>query len=156
MIIPSEVMGDRDRQVSYNITSRCNQKWIQMNFITKEKQIHRSGKETYSYQKGNVEGVQGVKSWFRTIIHLKNRSCCYSLLTLSCLTLCEPMTIAGQAPVSRDFPGKTIRAGCQFLLQGILPTQGLNPDLLPVSCTAGGFLPLSQQGSRDTDVEGAP
>ena len=42
-----------------------------MNFITKEKQIHRLRKETYSYQKGNVEGVQGVKSWFRTIIHLK-------------------------------------------------------------------------------------
>ena len=29
-----------------------------------------------------------------------------------------------------DFPGKNIRVGCHFLLQGIFPTQGLNPGLL--------------------------
>ena len=125
-----------------------------MSFITKEKQIHRLRKETYSYQKGNVEGLQGVKSWFRTIIHLKTGAAVV-VYSLSPVWRCaSPWTIAGQAPVSRNFPGKTIRVGCQFLLQGILPTQGLNPYLLPVSCTAGGFLPLSQQGSRDTDAEG--
>ena len=29
-----------------------------------------------------------------------------------------------------DFPGKTTGVGCHFLLQGIFPTQGLNPGLL--------------------------
>ena len=29
-----------------------------------------------------------------------------------------------------NFPGKNTRAGCHFLLQGILPTQALNPCLL--------------------------
>ena len=29
-----------------------------------------------------------------------------------------------------DFPGKNTGVGCQFLLQGIFPTQGLNPRLL--------------------------
>ena len=29
-----------------------------------------------------------------------------------------------------DFPGKNTGAGCHFLLQGIFPTQGLNPRLL--------------------------
>ena len=28
-----------------------------------------------------------------------------------------------------DFPGKNTRVGCHFLLQGIFPTQGLNPSL---------------------------
>ena len=28
-----------------------------------------------------------------------------------------------------DFPGKNTGVGCHFLLQGIFPTQGLNPDL---------------------------
>ena len=28
-----------------------------------------------------------------------------------------------------DFPGKNTGVGCQFLLQGIFPTQGLNPGL---------------------------
>ena len=29
-----------------------------------------------------------------------------------------------------DFPGKSTRVGCHFLLQGIFPTQGSNPGLL--------------------------
>jgi len=29
-----------------------------------------------------------------------------------------------------DFPGKNTEVGCHFLLQGIFPTQGLNPYLL--------------------------
>ena len=29
-----------------------------------------------------------------------------------------------------DSPGKITKVGCQALLQGILPTQGLNPHLL--------------------------
>ena len=35
-----------------------------------------------------------------------------------------------------NFPGKNTRMGYHFLLQGIFPTQGLNPHLLPL---AGGF-----------------
>ena len=30
----------------------------------------------------------------------------------------------------RNFPGKNTGVGCHFLLQGIFPTQGLNPHLL--------------------------
>ena len=38
-----------------------------------------------------------------------------------------------------NFPGNNTGAGCHFLLQGIVPTQGLNP-CSPVSTTlAGGF-----------------
>ena len=32
--------------------------------------------------------------------------------------------------VCGDSPGKNSRVGCHFLLQGIFPTQGLNPGLL--------------------------
>ena len=69
MIIQSEV---RETGTGKHMISLLGviEKRIQMNFITKEKQIHRLRKETYSYQKRNVEGVQGVNSWFRTIIHL--------------------------------------------------------------------------------------
>ena len=44
----------------------------------------------------------------------------------SCLTLCQ-----------WDFPGKNTGVGCHFFLQGISPTQGLNPYLLQGSCSAG-------------------
>ena len=48
----------------------------------------------------------------------------------SCPTLCDP--IDGSPPGSRpwDSPGKNTGVGCHFLLQGIFPTQGSNPDLL--------------------------
>ena len=34
-----------------------------------------------------------------------------------------PWTVADQAPPPWDFPGKSSRVGCHFLLQGISPTQ---------------------------------
>ena len=72
MIIPREVRGTGTDTCHMISLLGVIEKRIQMNFITKEKQIHRLRKETYSYQKRNVEGVQGVNSWFRTIKHLMN------------------------------------------------------------------------------------
>ncbi|XP_070336642.1 coiled-coil domain-containing protein 171 isoform X2 [Odocoileus virginianus] len=37
---------------------------------------------------------------------------------------------AVKVPMSMDSPGKNLGVGCHFLLQGIFPTQGLNPCLL--------------------------
>ena len=39
-------------------------------------------------------------------------------------------TVVCQVPQSTEFSGKDITVGCHFLLQGIFPTQGSNPDLL--------------------------
>ena len=51
-----EVKRDRERQVSRAITSGRTWKWMQMNFITKEKQAHRLRKEIDVYQERNVDG----------------------------------------------------------------------------------------------------
>ena len=40
-----------------------------------------------------------------------------------------PWTVACQAPLFGDFPGKNTGVGCCFLLQGIFLTQGSNPGL---------------------------
>ena len=47
----------------------------------------------------------------------------------SCLTFWDPMDIARHASLSMRFPGKNTGVGCHVVLQGIFPTQGLNPDL---------------------------
>ena len=63
----------------------------------------------------------------------KNPFCSYcvtvkELITQSNLTLVTLWTVARQAPLScLDFPGKNTRVRCHALLQGIFPTQGLNP-----------------------------
>ena len=46
-----------------------------------------------------------------------------SEVTQSCPTLCDPMTVAHQAPLSMgDSPGKNTGVGCHAL-EGIFPTQ---------------------------------
>ena len=49
-----------------------------------------------------------------------------------------------------DFLGMSTEVGCHFLLQGIFPTQGLNPGLPHCRQT---FYHLSQQGSSKEDIQ---
>ena len=52
------------------------------------------------------------------------------LVTQSCPTLCNPMDCSPPgSSVHGDSPGKNTGVGCHALLQGIFPTQGLNPAL---------------------------
>ena len=56
--------------------------------------------------------------------------CEVKLKSLSCIQLfATSRTVAYQALCPWDFPGKSTGMGCHFLLQGIFPTQGLNPGL---------------------------
>ena len=51
---------------------------------------------------------------------------------LSCVQLfCNPMDCSPpSSSVHGDSPGENTGVGCHFFLQGIFPTQGLNPSLL--------------------------
>ena len=52
------------------------------------------------------------------------------LVAQPCLTLCDPMDCSPPgSTVHGDSPGKNTGVGCHALLQGIFPTQGLNPGL---------------------------
>ena len=53
-----------------------------------------------------------------------------SLITQSCLTLCDPMhSSPPDSSVHGGFPDKTTGVGCHAFLQGIFPTQGSNSGL---------------------------
>ena len=57
------------------------------------------------------------------------RFCCCCVVQL-CPTLCDPMNCSPPgSSVHGDSPGKNTTAGCHAFLQGIFPTQGLNPGL---------------------------
>ena len=58
-----------------------------------------------------------------------------------------PWSVALQAPLSMDSPGKNTGVGCQALLQGIFPIQGLNPHLLCILRLQVGSLPLVPPGT---------
>ena len=74
------------------------------------------------------------------------------LVSESCLTLCDP--IDGSPPGSSvlgDSPGKNTGVGCHALLQGIFPTQALNPGLPHYWHI---LYQLSHQGSPCYSLEG--
>ena len=50
-------------------------------------------------------------------------------VTWSCLLFVTPWTVAARLLCPWDSPGKNTGVGCHALLQGIFPTQGLNPGL---------------------------
>ena len=71
----------------------------------------------------------------------------FSSVAQSCPTLCNRMDSSlYQAPLSMGFLGKSTGVGCHFLLQGIFPTQGLNPGLPHCRQT---LYRLSHQGSPE-------
>ena len=73
-----------------------------------------------------------------------------SEVTQSCPTLCDPMdSRLHQASPSMGFSRQEYWRGLPFLLQGIFPTQGLNPG--PSHCRQTLYL-LSHQGSPNEDV----
>ena len=72
-----------------------------------------------------------------TVFHLVSPLLQFTRLNLTCVHVCAqslnrvwlfatPWTIATRLLCLWDFPGKNIRVGCHFLLQGIFPTQGSN------------------------------
>ena len=56
--------------------------------------------------------------------------CSYCSVTSHVQLFATPWTVAHQAPLPKDFPGKNTGGGCHFLLQVIFWTQGSNPALL--------------------------
>ena len=56
--------------------------------------------------------------------------CCVCLVVQACPTLCDPVDVAHQAPLSMGLPRQEYWSGLPFPSLGIFPTQGLNPGLL--------------------------
>ena len=82
---------------------------------------------------------------------IQQQFCCF-LVTKSCPTLQFHGLQLTKLFCPWDFPGKNTGVGCHFLLQGIFPTQGLNPCLLHWQADS---LPLSHQRSPQNFVEGS-
>ena len=78
--------------------------------------------------------------------------CCHLaafLLFLTCYVtsvISDSWTVALQTLLSMGPPGKNTGVGCHSLLQGIFPTQGLNPHLLCLLHCQAGSLSLIPPG----------
>ena len=79
--------------------------------------------------------------------HNRSIRCVLAESLQSCLTVCDPMDLARQAPLSMGSSRQEYWSGCHFLLQGTLPNPGIKP-MSPMSpALQADSLPLSHQGS---------
>ena len=105
--------------------------WLWESHVTSlEPGFHNSNRENSILQAG------GKSNWGKLFLLFSSYVMSGSFVT--------PWTIACQAPLSMDFPGKNTGMDCHFLPQGIFPTQGANPCLLQWQTDS---LPLSHQGN---------
>ena len=84
---------------------------------------------------------------FRIFLDYINSSCA-CMRAQSCPALCNPMYLVGPIRLlfPWDFPDKNTGVGSHFLLQGILPIQGLNLHLLSLPPWQVDSLPLELPG----------
>ena len=57
----------------------------------------------------------------------------------SCLTLCDPWTVACQAPLSMEFSRQEYWSGLPFPTPGDIPNPGIEPEFPASPELAGGF-----------------
>ena len=67
-----------------------------------------------------------------------------------------PWTVAARFLCPWDSPGKNTGVGCCALLQGIFPSQGLNPYLLCLLHWQAGSLSLAPPGKPSINVSSVP
>ena len=89
--------------------------------------------------------------------------CMHALSRFSCVRLfVNQCTVACQAPLSMDFPGKNTGVGCHAFLQVIFPIQGSNLRLLRLlhwwgvlyhSCHLGSPSPIYLDIDLDLDID---
>ena len=72
---------------------------------------------------------------------------CVCAKLISCVQFFAiPWTVAHQAPLSTEIPRREYWSGLSFPIQGIFPTQGLNPRLLHLLHWQVDSLPLALPG----------
>ena len=90
-------------------------------------------KKVFSFLWEEMERKQSLwLTWSeRNFLSTPNKISCLRAKSLqSCPTLCDPKDEGFLCPW--DSPGNDTGVGCHFLLQGIFPTQGLNPRLIRI------------------------
>ena len=78
-----------------------------------------------------------------SILHFTSICCCLIAKSCPCLLRIHEL-LPARLLCPWNFPGKNTGVGCHFLLQGVFPTQGLNPCLVHWQADS---LPLSSPAS---------
>ena len=106
---------------------------------------------------------KGTKSMIPTLMEIKREKSLgqrshtqMTMCVLSCFSRVQFFatlwTVARQAPLSWDSPGKSTGVRCLALLQGIFLTQGLNLCLLRLLHWQAGYLPLVPSEFRESKM----
>ena len=99
---------------------------------------------TNSWMKNHFEGKSSGEAYCS---HLCLSTCVCAKSLQLCPTLCGPVDVQPTSFFGPwDSPGKNTGVGYHAILQGIFPTQGLNPSLSSLLHWQGSSLPLAPSG----------
>ena len=99
------------------------------------------------------------RRWYSLKSHWEVLTLCESAHHVLCVcalvsqwwpTLCNPWTVAHQAPLSMEFSGQEYWSGLPFPSPGDLPDPGTVPTPLAAPALAGGFFATAHLGSPHT------
>ena len=98
----------------------------------------QNSNESMSYSSLNTENqatfCPSLSYFMQVCVYIYIYIYIYIYMKRSCSIVSDSLPPHGLQPTRLlcpwDFPGKSTGVGCHFLLQGIFPTQGLNPGLL--------------------------
>ena len=101
------------------------------------------------FSKQHTSQLQSIFVFLQRLAHSRDPEA-------ACCMLCRaaPWTAAAMLLLSWDFPGKNTGVACHFLLQGILPSQRLNPHLLRPLYWQADSLPLAPPGKPRLPAKG--
>ena len=105
--------------------------------------------ELQCFSKQHTSQLQSIFVFLQRLAHSR-----YPVAACCMLSHVTPWTAATRLLLSWDFPGKNTGVGCHFLLQGIFPSQGLNPHLLHPLYWQADSLPLAPPGKPQLPAEG--
>ena len=108
---------------------------------------------TNSWMKNHFEGKSSGEAYCS---HLCLSTCVCAASLQLCPTVCGPMDCSPPASSCPwDSPGKNTGVGCHAILQGIFPTQRLNPSLSSLLHWEGSSLPLAPSGKPTSLASGS-
>ena len=104
--------------------------WVKAERFIKETFYQASYHSTWNHHQLNLTKTYSV--WKRRQLTASEAVICCAVLSCSVMSdSCDPMDCSPPGPsVLGDSPGKNTGVCCHAVLQGIFPTQGMNPGLL--------------------------
>ena len=139
------VMGRLDRLKQEHIDKRVHFPWVATGIWEPRRKASAGPSEGHFVSQCDKEEAGGAGRMGRGD---SGKDVCVPAQSFSCVWLCDPWTVACQAPLSMESSRQEYWSGLPFPTPGDLPDLGIEPVSLEAPALAGGFFTTEPPGYR--------